>query len=311
MTVPVGAEGPETQEQLDAFVRMAGRQGHRIARDSASTLVVRDDMVSFRALYNSLSQPSDVTGAFMPESRWFTYVHNAPAGSIHVVDNGAPEEGADPSAHRRRVTAATRQPMLSVIQGWSGSPLKVVAIFCHGDASWLQLGFQLNTLPSLAEALASKAAPDVRVILYACLTGASPAEESAFPRGANGASRLEQLRRLLTEQPAGAGGMAFTLRNLLVATNPGASVVAHTTAAHATQNPWVRRFAGPAGSAGEWIVPPAADGEEGFELWERWRHTLRDPFNSERPSPLLWRFPFMTGEQIRAHLEDLYTPEDD
>jgi hypothetical protein len=310
MTTAVGTEGPETQSQLENFVELAGRD-HSIARDSASTLVVRDDILSFRALYNSISQPLDVTGAFMPESRWFTYVHDAPASSIYVVDNRAQERDTDPSDRRRRVTAATRQPMLSAIEGWAGSPLKAVAIFCHGDAVWLQLGFQLSTLLSLAEAIASKAAPDVRVILFACLTGASPEEQGEFPYGANGARKRQRLRHLLTERPAGAGGMAFTLRNLLVATNPDASVIAHTTLGHATRNPWVRRFSGPADSAGEWVVPPAGRGEEGFELWQRWRNTLNDPFNAERPSTLLWRFPFMTSPQICAHLEDLYTVEED
>lgn len=318
MTAHFGVAGPETEAE---FQRLIGRRPERrLAREAPNGLVVRCDILSFRMLYNHPDRASDVGGAFAPEACWFTYHNYAPPDSIHIIDNGDENGRGNP---------ARRADVLSVLDQYASDPLGIVAFFCHGWPNGMQFGFDLASLPTLVASLAAKSSPNVRIALYACETGASPEEGELEVLRRNiaherrsatdeEAARQTRLRAAIAGQAAGEGGFAFALRDQLVATNPGCQVFAHITLGHSTRNPEVRGFAAPAGSAGVPVVahtaPPrgrdvAEADRAAHELWSRWSHTLAHPFDGERPSSLLWRFPTMTTDEVRAHLDALYAPD--
>ena len=84
--------------------------------------------------------------------------------------------------------------------------------------------------------------------------------------------------------PGGAGGFASTLSAAL----PGVVVDAHTTTAHTTRNPHVRRFM--SGGDGAWLVEP------GSPMWRTWRDALRE----DRDFRL--GFPLMSADAIASYL---------
>lgn len=142
----------------------------------------------------------------------------------------------------------------------------VLAYFGHGLRHSLpQLGATLGNVASLAGALALGSTAPL-VILYACSAGDG-------------------------ESPGGEGGFADHLRDhLLQAEASGARVLAHTVAAHTTQNPYVREFSRAQMTGGKWLVDP------GSVKWKRWVKLLRGPARLQ--------FPFWTVDELERALAE-------
>ena len=148
------------------------------------------------------------------------------------------------------------------------SELTRVAFFCHGFATGIQLGFKLPHVAELAKTIAASGTVSPNITLYACSTGAGGV--------------------------GGDGGFADKLRDALC--TAGATqcrVDALTTAAHATRNPYVRRFEGQGspvgGTGGQWLVAP------GSKLWPAWKAALQK-------TDLRFLFPTMSVAEIHAEL---------
>ncbi len=264
----------------DRLYRSLGRRVNHLDRnsDDENTIVVRNDILSFRLRCNKPDRINDVGGAFMPESYYFSYYNFAPIESTYIVDNG---ECAHVGEEIKNPVSANRMKskMLDALDSLSSDQKKkVVAIFCHGWPTGIQLGFRTNTgvtyrnssmsdIDAIASAISRIASPDVKVVLYACSAGADDT------------------------------GFAASLRDSLIQSCPQCRVDAHKTVAHATHNPHVNRFEGPAGSPGQMIVEPSD-----HPLWRKWTNILRNPF--EQQSTLLWKFSQMTTTEIHEYLED-------
>lgn len=214
------------------------------------------------AIRNSPPSPAypkgrnDARGAFIPEAIGFAK-RAAELGPAmrRGFDNTRPE-------------AARAREVESLIT--SASPVHqvtVLAIMCHGFRNRLQTGHTLATVGRLARAIRAVCVDDVRIALMACSTAAS--------------------RRKL---PDGEGGFADALRDELVKLGcRGGWVDGHSTAAHATRNPFVRRmYTEPGLEGGTWLVEPLT------RLWKPWRDALE--------GEMRFRFPTRTIEQVRAEL---------
>jgi hypothetical protein len=201
--------------------------------------------IAFVPEFNSHGK-KDVTGAFLPEAKKFLQFANGDGeGEIFRFDN--------------RLTMAKRADQvlehLGLLRG-QRRKVRCVAFFCHGYKSGIQAGFRSSSrsknIDDLAEAIASISGDGVIVPLYCCSTGGSPS------KGA----------------PGGDGGFADELRDALCRHGAvNCRVDSHTTVAHATKNPYVRRFEGRGsavgGVGGQYLVPP------GSKLWVKWRKALR------------------------------------
>ncbi|QQS36579.1 MAG: hypothetical protein IPM56_01095 [Ignavibacteriales bacterium] len=255
------------------------RNVRRLDRENdTTTLVIRNDIVSFRLRCNHPDRPNDVGGAFLPESFYFSHYNFVPVGSTYVVDNGecalVRGEITNPVSYDQR-----KRKVLDALDSLPASqPMRVVAFFCHGWQTGFQFGFKTNTsveyqsstygdCAALAEAIARIATPDVKVVLYACSTGATD------------------------------DGFAATLRDELATRRPNCRVDAHKTLGHSTKNPFVNRFEAPAGTPGQMIVPTD------HRLWGKWRRVLNNPF--DEGSTLLWKFSQMSTTEIHEHLDSL------
>lgn len=200
----------------------------------------------------------DASGAFLPEARAFCALHKA-AGPI-LFDNLAP------------LPARLAEVSLR-LAACSAGTVDTLAIFCHGWKAGLQCGVTMATVGDFAGALARVFSPSPRVVLYACDTGRDGDAERSDDDDPG---------------PGGNGGLADKLRDELVRRDVHATIFAHTSTAHSTYNPYVRRFAPDELAGGRWVVEPYS------ELWEPWRRALR--------GPLRFRFPFMEQEQIETEL---------
>lgn len=91
------------------------------------------------------------------------------------------------------------------------------------------------------------------VVLFACLAADNPKQKG---RGTDG--------------PGTDGGFADELRDVL-AKKLGSSVIvyAHSTGGHATMNPYLAAFMGPASQGGYMVVRPRSG------LWPRWKRMLK------------------------------------
>ena len=123
-----------------------------------------------------------------------------------------------------------------------------VGFFCHGLTRKMELGFDTGTVNELASALADVGCS--KVSLYCCSTG-----------GGKGLG--------------GDGGFADELRDAMCRHGLiTCRVLAHTTSAHTTMNPFKRVFDGlgssVGGTGGQWVVKP------GSELWKVWRRRLKE-----------------------------------
>ncbi len=198
----------------------------------------------------------DWSHAFRPEALAFMKLRKVPAERLCVIDVSAPS-----AARRAAVIAALNAPRTE--------PLELIAFFCHGLRSGLQLGHGNQSAGELAAAIRACSRPDVRVALYACSAAGG-------------------------EGPGGDGGFADVLRDALCAAGAtDCRVDAHETAGHTTQNPRVRRFEGGGspvgGTGGAWLVQP------GSLLWKPWVRALRG-------STLRFRFPTMSAAEIHREL---------
>ena len=158
-----------------------------------------------------------------------------------------------------------------------------IAIFCHGWANGIQLGFRVSdgTVCELAEAIHGCLAMDGSVALYCCSTAHDRDEDDDEEVG-----------------PGTQGGFADELFvELLNLGNIGHTIDAHMTRGHTTRNPWVVRFQedGLDIYNGDWLVTPNSS------LWRRWVMALR---NTE----LQYQFPMMDENQIVRSLTDVGTP---
>jgi hypothetical protein len=184
--------------------------------------------------YNSPPRrPRDASAVFLPESQAFKTLHAGESG----VDCARLVIEHPQTTDRRRavVEDAIRRT----------SNLNVLAVFGHGHANGLvATGHGIAHVGKLAEAITDAAQeyddentdcdPDVDVILYACLTG------------------------------RGKTGFADALADAM----PWAHVYAHSTAGHATWNPYVELAGGPNGGDPIW-TPRDLE-------WPRWRDRLRE-----------------------------------
>lgn len=204
----------------------------------------------------------DATGAFIPEGRNFMKFHDEPADSLVLIDNTKPA-----AVMKARVLDSIRE----------APDLQGVAFFCHGLRDRIQFGIRKKDLPELAQLLATKATGDLVVTLYCCDTGRD-----------DDADRDDDLAEF-----GGDNGFADCLRDELCKAGVTRCVVdAHTTAAHTTMNPDVRRFEGMGskvgGAGGHYIVP------RGSALRKAWVRALKTNFRFE--------FPYLTTATILERL---------
>lgn len=209
---------------------------------------------------------NDYEGVFLPEAQAFASFHGIPERDIHAIP-------LEPGGMAR--------PDLVLAHLASARRLEAIAIFCHGYADHLQLGFRLRNIPLLAQALAEVALPSLRIVLYAGSTG----------RGPNGSDRLR------AGGPGGDGGFADRLRDALCRVGlDECQVDAHATAGHPSRNPYVRRFRGEhspvGGQGGSWIVRPDTP-----QLWRAWSRAL-----AEERGTLRFELPFLPLGKIHARL---------
>lgn len=288
--------------------------------DEAGTIVINNDILSFRLRCNHPDRPNDVGGAFMPESYYFSYYNFAPLKITYVVDNGecvmvGGKRKNPVSDDQRKTTVLNLLDSLPTNQ-----PKRIIAFFCHGWSTGFQFGFKTDStinyqgietadITALATALSRISLPNVKIVLYACQTGSSPVEGArenlAKEQRKTNPNQLRVNRYQnqintwshLDGHPDGSEGFAFKLRDELVARLPNCLVDAHVTLGHSTRNPFVRRFKAPVGSSGEMLVPI------GHRLWNKWVNTLRNPF--EERSTLVWKFSQMSKDEIHEYLESI------
>lgn len=208
------------------------------------------------AFYPNKAAPGDGFNVFYPEAKKFIAYHADAGKGDYGIDAHGPfgidamrMTGTVPVGEKRAAMAARRKQVLDVLKKHRGQYTSV-AFFCHGWRTGMQFGFDMSTVKSLAQELSrgDVLLSYMDVSLYSCSCGG----------GGND----------------GDGGFADSLRDELCKAGVVAcKVVAHTTAGHATSNPYVREFEGKGspvgGNGGSWIVAP------GSELWEPWKKALK------------------------------------
>ncbi|HEX2677772.1 MAG TPA: hypothetical protein VHM19_14065 [Polyangiales bacterium] len=187
----------------------------------------------------------DATGAFIPEGLAFAKLHRFTTQRTVKIDVSKPRR-----ARMDETLTALRSASVS-------GKLDVVAVFCHGLRSGLQVGPDNPTVHEFARAIADACTPNVRVALYACSTGAGPG-------------------------PGGDGGFADKLRDALCQAGArDCAVFGHDRAGHCTELPYVRAFDGMGspvgGCGGRWVVAP------GSPLWKPWVRALKGDLRLSYP----------------------------
>jgi hypothetical protein len=207
---------------------------------------------------------NDYAGAFYPESRAFAKLHGIATSRIRSIDVSRP-------LSERHFALCGEIAKVA--------DLELLAFFCHGWPLGIQVGAVVGRIRSFAATIVAASKPGIRVVLYACSTGADPARPVPPRDGA----------------PGGDGGFADQLRDALcIAGRADCQVDAHTVRGHATQNPFVRRFSGDGspigGQGGGWIVAPHS-----LTQWAAWRHALEK-------TDLRFRFPLLSLGEIHHEL---------
>lgn len=198
----------------------------------------------------------DYTGAFLPEATAFAKQNEGAWAKVAKVDI------SKPVADRRSAVEAALS---------SNGPLELVAFFCHGWNTGIQLGYSNKEVTQLAAAIAKNSTETVVVALYCCSTAGGP--------GAGGD-----------------GGFADKLRDALCAAGKvHCEVNGHERPGHCSRLPYVRRFEGrgspTGGTGGTWIVAP------GSPLWPRWKRALQSTTGDLR-----LRFPTMSVASVHREL---------
>ena len=208
----------------------------------------------------------DVTHAFLPEAK--KLIKLGANGSVIVrVDN------SKPFARRRR---EINRILNNYVE--AGEHFDSIAVFCHGWADGIQIGYTRRTVWQFAESIAALTSNSsvATVPLYCCSTGDDKEDNSLAAAGTGDNSFADKLRDHMCKYD-------LTL----------CRVMAHTTVAHTTKNPMVLFMDGmgtPDGGVGGY--PPVAPGSEN---WRAWKKALRD-------TNLRFRFPYMSVEHIHEEL---------
>lgn len=212
--------------------------------------------------YNSPGHENDAGGAFIPEAINFAK-HRKALGddvTLRAFDN---------------LMSAVERPkaFLGIVE--QAPAFDAFVYLGHGlRNSMSSANISGANRTKLAKLLAEKALDKKHLVvtLYACSTGETT-----------------------TKQADGEGGFADRLRDDLVdAGITGGWVDGHTIAAHATMNPYLRRFtisAAEKDGGGDWVIEPNTHG------WATWRARLKAKW---RDDPFRFDFPYMTLAQIRA-----------
>lgn len=197
---------------------------------------------------------------FLNEAHAFNRAHGF-NDQVAVFDNALPQ-------------VDRRDEFLTRLRIFTRGELDVLALFCHGWPDGVQLGFHCAHARGLATELKAVAASKLTVALYCCSTGADKDGNDADERQPG---------------PGGDGGFADRLRDELCDAGIAATVFAHSTAGHATRNPWVRVFEPGRRAGGEWLVSP--DGP----VWRKWLRALHS-------TDLRLRFPLMAQSELEREL---------
>jgi len=233
--------------------------------------MISDNSLVFAPKYGSPpKKPRDYV-SFQGWARGFLRYHGQPKSHLVIIDNHR-----KPSGMRKQVLDA-----IAAAPDLTGCAPPVVAFFCHGYRTRIQLGFNRRQVNVLARALFKKYGPNVRVVLYACSAGNGPGH-------------------------SGDRGFADELRDALCrAGATGCQVDAHVTAGRADANPFLRRFAGDGsctgGTGGFYLVNRTILDERGRKkinpLWPKWIAVLK-----KKGGDMRWRFPFMSRDEILDYL---------
>ena len=215
----------------------------------------------------------DWHGAFRPEAERFAKLHGGALVQIDVSQ--------DPAGRRAQV----RDAILS--QGDAG-PIDCYAFFCHGWQDGIQLGYHRAEASDLAALIATTAADNAVVVLYACSTSDSSAEGEPGEGGTCGSRTCGGFAEALHE------GLRWCVSTGGAAAS-GITVYAHDRSGHCTSNPYVRRLRGDV-SAYRWVVEPKSP------QWGPWEREMRD----RQGSSLRLRFPLMSEQEIAAELRRGY-----
>lgn len=204
----------------------------------------------------------DATGAFIPEAINFDKFRTSKGDVVQVI----PYNNNLPKTKRF-------EEFKKLIEG--ANNFDAFVYLGHGLRTGLpSAGVTQANRKEFTDLLAKKALSKKKMIvtLYACSAGETT-----------------------TAQPAGEGGFADKMRDDFVAKGfTDGWIDAHTVAAHATQNPYLRRFylsKEQEAQGGSWLVAP---GSPEFAVWrkrlnEKWK---TDPFRFE--------FPFMNAADVLA-----------
>ncbi|MCP4642601.1 MAG: hypothetical protein GY851_19305 [bacterium] len=228
---------------------------------STETLVLYSD--------TNVAGKHDASGAFAPEAEAFAKFHGVYRGN--VIGMCLPRVRR--STRRARVYHALSE----------ARNLRTVVFFGHGWPDGIQFGFLREDIPDLVDHLRVSCAPDVRVVLYACLAAENDKRDNH--RGEPG--------------PATDGGFCDLLRDEMVRQGlDGGWVDGHKTAGHTSFNPYLVRFYAEdvddpefGAVGGSWIVQPRS------RLWRAWVNALRN-----KKVGLRYQFPVMEGHAIRRIL---------
>lgn len=219
-------------------------------------------------IHNTKDTPGhdgDAHGAFVPESILFAKHRQALGDIVERIgfDNLLP---------------LTKRPSAFMDLIEKAQPFDAFVYLGHGLRSSLssaQIGPAQR--PAFVKLLAKKAISKTKLVvtLFACSTGETP----RMSKSTNGDDGFADLLRDDLEVQGFSEGW----------------VDGHTIAAHATMNPYLRRFdLGPGSNVGgDWLVAPTSP------LWERWRARLKAPAKTD---PFRFDFPYLSAEQIRASL---------
>lgn len=223
-------------------------------------------LLIFRPEHNS-HEKHDVTGAFKPEAARF--LKTVGEGSRVVTFNN------------RLSMAKRRKEVIGAIEAArdEGEEYDGVAFFCHGWMKGIQAGFTLFHVEQLARVVQSICGHSFTIVpLYCCSTGDDPQDDPIEAAGTGDGSFADRLRDELAGQGANY-----------------CRVLAHSTVAHTTKNPFALFFDGD-GSTDPVNGGYAVVGRRDRKLWQAWRQALRT-------TDLRFRFPFMEVGEIHKELQ--------